>query len=50
MNIVVRRGAGVNTVEVNGHVFDLNRMSASAQHQFRRELTGGLRKLWGTEE
>lgn len=45
MRVVIRKGAGVNTVTVDAHEFDLNKMPAAVYHKFRRELVDGLTRL-----
>ncbi len=45
--IVIRRGAGVNTVVVEGHTFDLNAMSPKSFHEFRREFVAKVSELKG---
>ena len=46
-SIVIRRGAGVNVVEVEGHTFDLNAMPPKPFHEFRREFVAKVSILKG---
>jgi hypothetical protein len=45
--IVIRRGAGVNVVDIEGHTFDLNRMPPKNFHEFRREFVAKVSELKG---
>ena len=50
MRLTIRRGAGINTVAVDDHTFDLNQMPPKVAHGFRRQLVEALHVLWEQPE
>ena len=46
MKITIRRSAVANSVQIDGHTFELNGMSDAVLRNFRYELKNTLRQLW----